>query len=56
MIYIFLTYIYGLMVFVCRSYLLYSEEIKEKVFNFYINDFNFFDENGICYIKSPVEM
>lgn len=34
----------------------YSEEIKEKVFNFYINDFNFFDENGICYIKSPVEM
>lgn len=29
----------------------YNEEIKEKVFNFYIEDFNFFNENGIDYIK-----
>lgn len=29
----------------------YNEEIKEKVFNFYINDFNFFYENGINYIN-----
>ena len=34
----------------------YNEEIKEKVFNFYINDFNFFDKNGIYYLQSPVEM
>jgi hypothetical protein len=27
----------------------YNEEIKEKVFNFYIEDFNFFKENGIDY-------
>lgn len=25
----------------------YNEEIREKVFNFYINDFNFFNENGM---------
>lgn len=27
----------------------YTEEIKERVFNFYINDFNFFKENKIDY-------
>lgn len=32
----------------------YNEEIKQKVFNFYINDFNFFYENGIDYINSPI--
>jgi hypothetical protein len=31
----------------------YNEEIREKVFHFYLNDFNFFYENGIDYIKSP---
>jgi len=30
----------------------YNEEIREKVFNFYINDFSFFKENGIDYINS----
>jgi hypothetical protein len=30
----------------------YNEEIKEKVFTFYIEDFNFFNENGIDYINS----
>jgi len=30
----------------------YNKEIKEKVFNFYINDFTFFKENGIDYINS----
>jgi len=30
----------------------YNEEIKQKVFNFYIKDFNFFYENGIDYINS----
>jgi hypothetical protein len=30
----------------------YNEEIKEKVFNYYINDFNFFNENGIDYINT----
>lgn len=29
----------------------YNEEIREKVFNFYITDFNFFKENGIDYIN-----
>jgi len=29
----------------------YNEEIKKKVFNFYINDFKFFEENGINYAK-----
>jgi len=29
----------------------YNEEIREKVFNFYIEDFNFFYENGFDYIK-----
>jgi hypothetical protein len=28
----------------------YNEEIKEKVFNFFINDFNFCSENGINYL------
>jgi hypothetical protein len=27
----------------------YDEKIMEKVFNFYIDDFNFFEENGINY-------
>lgn len=31
---------------------LYNKEIKEKVFNYYINDFNFFYINGINYIKT----
>ena len=31
----------------------YNEEIREKVFNFYIEDFNFFKENGIDYLKPP---
>ena len=30
----------------------YNEEIREKLFNFYINDFSFFKENGIDYINS----
>ena len=30
----------------------YNEEIRQKVFNFYMEDFNFFNENGIDYIKS----
>jgi hypothetical protein len=30
----------------------YSEEIMKKVFNFYIEDFKFFNENGINYIKT----
>jgi len=29
----------------------YNEEIREKVFNFYINDFSFFKKNGIDYIN-----
>lgn len=29
----------------------YNEEIREKVFNFYIKDFNLFNEYGIDYIK-----
>jgi hypothetical protein len=29
----------------------YNEEIIKKVFNFYIEDFNFFEENGINYKK-----
>lgn len=32
----------------------YNEEIREKVFKFYINDFTFFKENGIDYINSEV--
>jgi hypothetical protein len=32
----------------------YNEEIKEKIFKFYINDFNFFYENGIDYITQPL--
>jgi hypothetical protein len=28
----------------------YNEEIKEKVFNFYVDDFNFCSENGINYL------
>lgn len=27
----------------------YNEEIKKKVYKFYENDFNFFNENGIDY-------
>ena len=27
----------------------YNEELKEKVYNFYINGFTFFKENGIDY-------
>ena len=30
----------------------YNEEIKEKVFNFFINDFTFFKDNGIDYMKT----
>lgn len=30
----------------------YNQQIKEKIFNFYINDFKFFYKNGIDYIKS----
>ena len=30
----------------------YNEEIRQKVFNFYMEDFNFFNENGIDYIKT----
>jgi hypothetical protein len=30
----------------------YNEEIKQKVFNFYIKDFIFFNENGIDYTKT----
>jgi len=30
----------------------YNEEIREKVFNFFINDFIFFKENGFDYKKS----
>jgi hypothetical protein len=30
----------------------YNKEIREKVFTFYINDFSFFNENGINYINS----
>ena len=30
----------------------YNQDIREKVFNFYINDFTFFKENGIDYINS----
>jgi hypothetical protein len=29
----------------------YNDEIKEKVFNFYIDDFNIFKDNGIDYIN-----
>jgi len=29
----------------------YNKEIREKVYNFYINDFTFFQENGIDYIN-----
>jgi hypothetical protein len=29
----------------------YNDEIREKVFNFYIEDFIFFNENGIDYMK-----
>ena len=29
----------------------YNEDIREKVFNFYINDFTFFKENGFDYIN-----
>jgi hypothetical protein len=32
----------------------YSEEIKQKVFNFYIDDFIFFKENGFDYINSDI--
>jgi hypothetical protein len=32
----------------------YNEEIKQKVFNFYINDFIFFKENGIDYMNSEI--
>jgi hypothetical protein len=32
----------------------YNKEIKQKVFNFYINDFIFFNENGIDYINSDL--
>jgi len=31
----------------------YNEDIREKVFNFYIDDFTFFKENGFDYINSP---
>lgn len=30
----------------------YNQKIKEKIFNFYINDFIFFKENGINYINT----
>jgi hypothetical protein len=30
----------------------YNEEIREKVYNFYIEDFIFFKENGVDYIKT----
>ena len=30
----------------------YNEEIREKLFNFYINDFSFFKENSFDYINS----
>jgi hypothetical protein len=30
----------------------YNEEIRKKVFNFYIKDFNFFNQNGIDYINT----
>ena len=32
----------------------YNEEIKRKVFNYYINDFNLFNENGIDYINEEI--
>lgn len=32
----------------------YNEEIREKVFTYYIEDFIFFKENGIDYIKTAV--
>jgi len=32
----------------------YNEELRKKVFNFFINDFTFFKENGIDYISSEV--
>ena len=32
----------------------YNKDIKEKVFNFYINDFIFFKENGFDYINSAI--
>jgi hypothetical protein len=31
----------------------YNEDIREKVFNFYIDDFTFFKENGFDYTNSP---
>lgn len=31
---------------------LYNEEIKQKVYNYYINDFIFFHENGIDYMDT----
>lgn len=30
----------------------YNEEIKEKVFSFFVNDFTFFKDNGIDYTKA----
>ena len=32
----------------------YNEELKKKVFNFYIKDFIFFKKNGIDYINSSI--
>lgn len=32
----------------------YNQELKQKIFNFYKNDFIFFKENGIDYINSPI--
>ena len=32
----------------------YNKDIKEKVFNFYINDFIFFKENSFDYINSAI--
>jgi len=51
------TYVYDLHIDDYRDYSVdikyfYNEEIKEKIFNFYINDFNFFYENGIDYINT----
>ena len=34
----------------------YNEEIIKKVFNFYIEDFKFFEENGIDYIKTDFKI
>ena len=32
----------------------YNEEIEEKVFNFFIKDFKFFEENGIKYTMNSM--